>query len=336
MKNKENHKLKRIVLLIWVLVVLAASVFLFSMSISQMNKFSSKNSTDIASLPPIPTYTVISINSFTNSSAQILPSATLLPTLTATSAPITALPSISSPTAESFAGTSRIIGYTTLNNPITVYQFGEGPQRFLVIGGIHGGYELNTVQLVNQIKTYVQNKPEIIPDDVTLYLIPVYNVDGLLYKHLPEGRPNANGVDLNRNWPVGWKDGYSKFGCWDLLPITTGSSPASESETTALMKFILDHPLMGLVSYHSAAPGIYPADDPKIPRSKWLATHLSLASGYPYPAVYMGCEMTGTLVDWAASVGTAAVDVELTDHYNTDLYANIKLLTALLGWDGDP
>jgi predicted double-glycine peptidase len=42
--------------------------------------------------------------------------------------------------------------------------------------------------------------------------------------------------------------------------------------------------------------------------------------------------MTGSLVDWVAATGAAAVDLELTNHYGTDYDKNLKVLKALLNW----
>jgi hypothetical protein len=46
----------------------------------------------------------------------------------------------------------------------------------------------------------------------------------------------------------------------------------------------------------------------------------------------IGCTYTGTLADYAVSLGAAAVDMELTDHKRTDLDMNLKVLNVLLTW----
>jgi hypothetical protein len=98
------------------------------------------------------------------------------------------------------------------------------------------------------------------------------------------------------------------------------------------MSFLVEHPIVALVSFHAAAPGIYPAGDPPDPHSVRLGRALSEASGYPFPGPDTGCELAGTLVDWVITLGPAAVDVELTDYRNTDFDQNLKLLIALLSW----
>ena len=43
--------------------------------------------------------------------------------------------------------------------------------------------------------------------------------------------------------------------------------------------------------------------------------------------------MTGSLVDWALTTGAAGVDVELTDHWETEFNINLTLVQALLRWE---
>jgi protein MpaA len=266
--------------------------------------------------------------------ATFTPTTTSTPTATKTLVPTnTPYPTLMpSSTSLAFSDGPIVIGHSVEGRPIEVYRFGTGDHRVMIVGGIHGGYEANTVRLANALVDYVADRHSIIPPDVTLYILPLLNPDGYVHQYKNIGRSNANDVDLNRNWTVGWEADWPKTGCWDLLPITAGTSPASEPETLALMAFLLEHPVQALVSYHAAAPGIYPAEDPFNPKSRWLAEALSEASGYPYPAYQMGCHMTGTLVDWVASTGGAAVDLELTNHWNIDFEQNQEVLVALMAW----
>lgn len=99
------------------------------------------------------------------------------------------------------------------------------------------------------------------------------------------------------------------------------------------MSFILAHKLEALLSYHSAALGVFPGGVPWEEPSKQLAKALSKATGYPYPPVDTGCEYTGTLADWAVENGVgAAVDMELANHRDTDFTRNLKALNILLSF----
>jgi hypothetical protein len=264
---------------------------------------------------------------------------TITPTLESdTPTPIeNQIPSLTStPTFTTFYEGPIEIGYSVEGRPLEIYRFGRGPNAYLIVAGIHGGYEMNTVELAEEIIHYLAVRPSLIPDDSTLYILRVLNPDGLEYLNQKEGRANFHGVDLNRNFPVLWQETWPKNGCWDYLDLNAGSQPASEPETIALMAFILEHPIVALVSYHAAAPGIYPAGKPVYDDSDDLARNLSKASGYPYPAFDPGCKMTGSLVDWVATTDAAAVDVELSNHWSTDFEINLKLIMELVTWTPDP
>lgn len=239
------------------------------------------------------------------------------------------------PAAASFSEGPIVIGHSVQGRPIEVWRFGTGGRVYLVMAGIHGGYEVNTSQLAIELINRFARHPEEIPPDVTLYILPVFNPDGAQFPYEKEGRANANGVDLNRNYPTeDWSPTWPKAGCWNYLPIYGGEYALSEPETAALMAFVIEHhPLTALISYHAAAPGFYPALEET---SEELSVYLSEASGYPYPGPYTGCHMTGTLADWAAGQGVAAVDVELSNHRDTEFEVNLRLVLALLAWQPAP
>ena len=225
-----------------------------------------------------------------------------------------------------------VIGYSVKNRPIEVFRFGTGKNERMIVAGIHGGNEWNTIALADEMIEYLILHPEAIPGETTLYILRSLNPDGEAANHEAEGRLNANGVDLNRNFTVNWKPSWNTKGCWNDLPVSAGSAPASEPETQALMKFLLAHHVTALVSYHSAALGVFPSGDPPDEMSKRLAQDVARASGYRYPPVDTGCEYTGSLVDWAQQQGITSVDVELPDHLHTDFARNLKVLTLLLNW----
>jgi len=99
------------------------------------------------------------------------------------------------------------------------------------------------------------------------------------------------------------------------------------------MSFISRHNIQAMISYHSAALGVFPGGVPWEESSKRLAKALAKATRYPYPPLDTGCVYTGTLADWAVENGVgAAVDMELTNHENTDFTQNLKALNALLNF----
>lgn len=228
----------------------------------------------------------------------------------------------------------RIIGFSVGARPIEVYTFGAGEKRYLIVAGIHGGYEWNTIELANELIIHISENPGAIPTDVTLYIIRNMNPDGEARAHGVDGRVNNHGVDLNRNFPSeNWTEEWDRDGCWIYRPTTGGSYGGSEPETRSVMSFIEDHEIEALISYHSAALGVFPGGMPWTGPSKRLAMALSKATGYRYPPIDTGCVYTGTLADWAVENGVgAAVDMELRNHRDTDFEENLKALKVFLNF----
>ena len=240
------------------------------------------------------------------------------PTPTATEAP--------------FMSGPDVIGQSVAGRPLEMYRFGNGPLKRLIVAGIHGGYEWNTIALAKELIAHIAEHPESIPEDVTLFILPALNPDGEARSHGYEGRANENGVDLNRNWPSHWVEEWPLAGCWNYLPISGGPAPVSEPEVAALMHFITSRGIEALISYHSAALGIFAGGRPVSEDSVSLAEAVAEVAPYPYPPLDTGCEYTGQFADWASENGIAAIDVELTNHYESDFDINLRILEAFLNW----
>lgn len=235
---------------------------------------------------------------------------------------------------------STTIGWSVEERPLVVYRFGDGPSRRMIVAGIHGGYEWNTIELAHMLIDFLASHPAVVPPSVTLYVLPALNPDGEARSHGYEGRANSHGVDLNRNFPHNWQQEWAIAGCWDYLPITGGEHPLSEPESQALSRFVLSEHIEMLISYHSAALGIFAGGRPERTGSVRLAEAIAEVTDYPYPALNTGCEYTGQLTDWAAANGISSVDVELSTHYNLDYLTNLRVLFTFLNHqprnDGQP
>lgn len=226
-----------------------------------------------------------------------------------------------------------VIGYSVENRPLQVYRFGLGPFTKLIVAGIHGGYENNTVALVDEFIAYLNEHPEHIPEDTSLLILRSLNPDGLERSDKADGRANAHNVDLNRNWPYRWAADWSRDGCFNERILSGGSGPGSEPEVQALIKFIDQVKPKAIISYHSAALGIFPGGLDGFPGSISLAEAVAEVTDYPYPPIHTGCDYTGNLTDWAADTrNIPAIDIELTNHRDTDFEQNLHVLQAFLGW----
>lgn len=255
---------------------------------------------------------------------------TTTPTATPTTAPIVS-PTFTPTPMQPIMG-FEIIGHSVLERSLEVYRFGTGEHAHMIVAGIHGGYEWNTVKLAYELIDYLKANPGIIPDDKTLYILPNLNPDGYENDLGPDGRANANNVDINRNWDSNWQKSWYGKNCWSLRPIQAGDHPESEPETRALKNFLTNKKVEALISYHSAAYNIFAGGYPNDQMSINLAKSLSNVSPYYFPPNYGDCLYTGQFVDWASDQGIAAVDIELKNHQETDYEINIKILEAFINW----
>ena len=105
------------------------------------------------------------------------------------------------------------------------------------------------------------------------------NYDGLTIKV----NPDAEGLDLNRNFPAYWRQEFEQVGAGDY--------PTSEPEVRAMVDFILQHPNIGAaISYHTHSGVILrpmgtQSDDDMIPEDLWSIKRFSelgaKLTGYP-------------------------------------------------------
>lgn len=238
-------------------------------------------------------------------------------------------------------GVAYTLAISTQGWPIDVFQFGSGPTRLALIGGIHGGYEWNTILLAYQTVDYFFAHPEEVPVATTLYIIPAANPDGLALligrtgrftpdeiKTDPEpGRFNANQVDLNRNWGCNW----APQSVWRDRQVNAGSSPFSEAETQILANFLTNPPMQGVIFWHSAMPGVFAGGcDQRFPPADELGMIYATAAGYPFLQSFDAYAVTGDAIDWLAMQGIPAISVELNNHSETDQEQNLRGILAVL------
>ena len=269
-----------------------------------------------------------------NPTRKLPPTSYFLPTLTPNPLYTPPVFETSTPFVLENGPRPTVIGFSLAGRPIEVYTFGAGGREYLIVAGIHGGYEWNTVALANELITHITEHPEVVATDAKLYIIRNMNPDGEARSHDVDGRVNNNGVDLNRNFPSeNWTAEWDRDGCWIYRPTSGGLYAGSEPETRTIMSFIKSHKIEAMISYHSAALGVFPGGVPWEEPSKQFAKALAKVTRYPYPPVDTGCEYTGTLADWAVENGVgAAVDMELRNHRDTDFDENLKALKLLLNF----
>jgi len=142
-----------------------------------------------------------------------------------------------------------VYGKSVEGRDLYARRFGTGDKLLMLVGGIHTGFEANTVTLVNQLIAHFERNPHDVLPGIMLVMIPSANPDGLERGRTIKGRFNANGVDLNRNWDCDW----SAEAVWKEQTVDPGTYPFSEPETQALASLILDTRPAAVLFYHAAA-----------------------------------------------------------------------------------
>lgn len=142
------------------------------------------------------------------------------------------------------ADTVRIIGTSVQGRPIQAIRRGTpGGTVVLVIGVIHGD-EVAGLAIVNHLMSLP------VPAGIDLWLVPSMNPDGAANGT----HTNANGVDLNRNFPYQWRKIF-QIGNGQY----SGPTRASEPETKAMISFMREiKPELGIWYHqdlHRISPG---------------------------------------------------------------------------------
>jgi hypothetical protein len=247
--------------------------------------------------------------------------------------PVVTLSVISTP-ASTF-NDYEVYGLSYNQLPLDVYRLGGGESARLIVGGIHGGYEWNTVEFVDNLLVHLRENPDLIPPAVTLYLIPCANPDGYLTgTDRVAGRMNGNGVDLNRNWDYEWQ----AFASHGTHAVSAGAYPFSEPETAALRDFILREDIELVLFYHSALGAVFPGEQPERSATDELAMMLAEVTVYSYqPGGVPGQITTGDAIDWlSAKQGIAGAEIEFSTHDSIlgteEWYRNLDGVLAFLNW----
>lgn len=158
------------------------------------------------------------------------------------------------------------LGYSYDQREIFALKAGSGTHTILLTAGVHGRESINPFVLLCLVEWYCKTKREWLQSH-SLYVIPLLNPDGYMIalrgynvirndtlrlqikeENIPYylWKYNANGIDLNRNFPsITWKEKFKD------------DKAGSQMETTLLMKVINEIPTVGYLDYHSRGNSIY-------------------------------------------------------------------------------
>ncbi len=159
------------------------------------------------------------------------------------------------------------VGKSVKNRDLLVFQISDEVERaepgepmFKYVANMHGDETVGREMLISLIYHLLSNygKDERITrlvNTTNIFIMPSANPDG--FENAPEGscinsdgRQNANGVDLNRNFPDQWLKGGA------------GVYEGREKETIALMNWITENKFVLSANLHGGAVvASYPYDD---------------------------------------------------------------------------
>lgn len=167
---------------------------------------------------------------------------------------------------------------------------GDGARTVLVVGEVHGNEEAGRTVVRSLRRDRGRAR------GLTIWTVDSVNPDG----HEENGRTNSRGVDLNRNFPVGWTGagaGTLEYG---------GPRPFSEPESRGYRDLVRELDPDVTILFHQPWGAVLAPCDGPVP----LQRRYARASGMELDRC-RGEELPGTMTRWQNSRGGTAFVVEL-------------------------
>lgn len=222
----------------------------------------------------------------------------------------------------------EMIGQSVRGRDIEAIRVGNAARRIGLVGALHAG-EAGAELMLPVFEQLLTHHGELL-NDVAIVAVPVANPDER--ERLVEGVPwylrtNANGVDMNRNFPAGWDTVEHGYGLVSSEPGSAtyrGPHAASEPETRAVMAFLREQAPQVVYSFHCLAsvcgmsflgPKCGQDDTAYAGRCRDLATAycLGMEPTFPEDKVLSFGTTSGSLPAWCcAELGIPAFDIEMS------------------------
>ena len=238
----------------------------------------------------------------------------------------------------SSVGTSlddRMIFQIVLGNP-------NAPKAIYVQSSIHGREWMNTWIMMKSLEMNLKNWNTILPngetygqifEDCCVYLLPMVNPDGVTISQFgfagirnealrnyglslkgasnpARWKANARGVDLNRQFSVGWNLKID-----ESIPCSAsynGEAPFTEPEAVAIRNALEQREFVAAITYHTMEGAIYwnlGQQGELLGRNQILANHCQTISGYrldPGPSDLKGLEYNYMI--WEKGIPTVCIE----------------------------
>lgn len=251
---------------------------------------------------------------------------------------------------------TEVIGSSVKGKDIMLLKLGNGDKKACIVAGLHAKEDVAVVFTLRSIEEYAAayysssgkygsyNMKKML-DEYTLYIVPTMNPDGLDIVNAGEMplytdklsdsvrvkyKSNANGVNLNRNFPFRWDKTISSAPEPDEATYK-GAYEASEPETQVIVKLVENNDFEWLFSMHCKGNFVYWADQyNKITNNdRKLANRLESVCGYSLKGASPIENLGGGLENWFRyKTGNPGFCVELVgSDYSSEVNKYFSLKT---------
>lgn len=206
--------------------------------------------------------------------------------------------------AQAFEGVVCIdsAGCSVKGRDLFYLKIGKGSRNLFLVGVHHGREYIGAAYLMQEVRHLIsrmfREDTSHIFEKFTFFIMPMANPDGaqisitkgrlqgrkikkmqLIHSGYDTWKANANGVDLNRNYPRFFEEKYSSV-TEPASEMYKGEYAASEPEVRSIIKLCRENDFEAAITFHAKGEEIYYGDDSDIllaqqtyPLAKALADH---------------------------------------------------------------
>lgn len=248
------------------------------------------------------------------------------------------------------------IGTSVQGRDITLVKLGKGERKVLVVAGMHSKEHIAVTFTMRTIEEYAEAytkgkkyggyKVTSLLDEYTIYYVPLMNPDGmdifmgvasrsytdepLVGEDIAAYKNNANGVNLNRNFPFEWGAKKVNVTTPDVNSYA-GASAGSEPETQAIISLCAANEFEWLMDMHCRGHLVYYQDkvNAETKQAENMARRLYKKCDFTLTDKSTVYEISGGLENWFRSeYGRAGLCVELVPSlFNTNVNESFERKT---------